>query len=228
MKDYSLKELYLGCECHDLDHITYFCFLPLTQEEREKGKMEETIDIEVKLNNCLNRFFPPLNKYIFTKWEWKDYFYFHYFKRVWYGLKNIFKPFHYGKGGVFDCAILKNSDLDTLKDFLSQIVFNKEFDSIITFQSVSSVENNDWVIRFYMEQELKDYNTYYNLCWEIQFPVENLFRRIKKSIKYMLGLYDNRQISFEMNNYEIEKLKKMINWLQEQNRIIEKKYGERK
>jgi hypothetical protein len=223
MEDYLYKELYLGCKCTDLDHISCFNFFPLTEKEKKYGEKDK-IYLSIKLNNYYNRFFPQI-KYIFDINEWKDVFYYNFLHRIRIGLKNIFNLYYYKKYGIFQSIMYQNKDLESLYKFLSQITEfeNKE----ITHQSNTWTENNKWSIRFYMENDISgNIQSPYRLYLEIQFqqPVR-WYREITASLKYILGLHSTQQ-SFEINRFKAEDLKGMIKWILKQNVIIKKKEKE--
>ena len=214
MKDVEpIKEIYIGCECMDLDHVAHLSYFPPTEKEKEDGE-EDIIYFRIKFTNYFDRFFPPI-RYFYEKHEWNSFFYHNHFRKVIIGLKYIFNRYYNKKDGILSCFEFQNKDLSKLDIFLSQITVN--VDTNISHQSTESLDNERWYIRFSIDRQIHDDRFPYQLGWEPQFKCRNIFGRIKYAFKYIFGEYCNIQ-EFEITKNKAEKLRGMIKWVEDINK----------
>ena len=218
MKDVEpLKELYIGCECGDLDHIARLGYFPPTEKEKEDGE-EKVIYFTIKFTNYFDYFFPPI-RYFYDKSEWESYFYNNHFKKVIIGFKYIFNKHYNRKYGILSCFEFQNKDLSKLDIFLSQITNNVdtiEFGKNINHQSTQWLDNEKWLIRISIGKQFHDNKFPYQLGWDPQFVCRNIFGRIKYALRYIFGKYCNEQ-EFEIKEIEAGRLRGMIKWIQDTN-----------
>ncbi len=219
MKDVEpLKELYLGCECMDLDHISHLLYFPPTEKEKEDGE-EEIIYFNFKFTNYFDHFLPPI-RYFYDKSSWGDYLYHNHFRKVIIGLKYIFNRYYNRKYGILSCFEFQNKDLSKLDIFLSQITNNVdtvEFGKNINHQSTQLLDNEKWLIRISIGKQFHDNKFPYQLGWDPQFiHCRNIFGRIKYALKYIFGKYCDVQC-FEIKEIDASKLRGMIKWIQDTN-----------
>ncbi len=211
----DMKEIYLGCECLDLDHIAHLSFFPLTEEEKTNGE-EDEIYFRLKFKSYFDRILPPI-KYFYEKWEWNEYFYHNWFNKVIIGLKSLVSMDFVSIKGIFDCFEFQNKDLSKLDVFLSQIT--DKIDTKADGDSITFLDNDKWLIYFTISRfsfEDGD-NMPYVIEWEPQFIPSLLLRRIKYSFKYIFGRYDEEQ-EFYITKREATKLRGMIKWVEEENK----------
>ena len=209
----EIKELYLGCECMNLDHISHLVFFPLTEEEKKDGEKNK-IYFRVKFISYFDQIIPPI-RYFYSLSDWREYFYYNCFKKVGIGLKNIFHRYFFREKGIIDFTNFQNKDLSKLDIFLSQLT--DKIDTNITHQSIQRLLNERWSIYFSIEKLFEDQELPYQLEWNPQFlQCQNIWRRIKNSFAYIFGTYCNEQ-EFEITEKEASKLRGMIKWIQKTN-----------
>ena len=216
----DIKELYIGCECMDLDHIAHLSFFPLTEEKKEDGEKDE-IFFTLKFKSYFDRILPPIRDF-YQKWEWNNYFYHNWFNKVIIGLKSLASMDFISIKGIFDCFEFQNKDLSKLDVFLSQIT--NKIDTKADGDSITFLDNDKWLIYFTISKlysrEDYDYDfAPYVIGWEPQFIPSLLLRRIKYAFKYIFGRYNEEQ-EFFITKREATKLRGMIKWVEEENKKI--------
>lgn len=216
--DDFLKEIYLGCECMDLDHIAHCVyFLPdESKKEEEEEEEDNVIYFGVKAKNYLTRIIPPI-RYFYDIDEWKSFFRFHFFRIIWNAIRYIHYPCYINKNGILDCFDFQNKDLPILDNFLSQLLENSYNCQISTEYQM---DNEDFQIRFTIDRWGDDGP--YHLQWEFQFPPRNLYGRIKHAFRYIFNRYCDQQ-EFEINDIGAAQIRGMINVIEEVNKQNEEK-----
>ena len=152
-----MKELYVGCECLDLDHVAHFMHFPPTEEEKKKiesGKFplpEEDDDINiiylsVSVHNLFRAIIPPIF-YFYDKWAWRSYFYHNWFKRLWIAGRYIINPFYQREYGILDAFDFQNKDLDKIDAFLSLISSAIDDNSFSISGMWLDDDNDDWLMK---------------------------------------------------------------------------------
>jgi len=198
----DFEEAYFGCDCMSLDHVSQFLYFPPDIVE------DETIYLNVKITNYLNRIVPYFSVY---PYDWGLYFKYNILKRFPISFKYILNRDYTKKYGIFDSSTLQNKDLSSLSNFLNNLTSNITENKL---QTTICLNNEKWQLGLVIDRIDKDFP--YELHWEIQFIPRNLFGRIKYALKYIFGKYRDEQC-FEINIKDAAKLKGMIEVIQRTN-----------
>ena len=211
------KELYVGCDCLDLDHISHFLHYPLSKEEKEDGE-QEVIYCRVKIKNYLNEMCPPL-RYFYSSYDWGSYFRYNWLRRIGIASKYIFNSFYVRRWGIFDCFNFQEKDLIKIDAFLSLI--SSDIDTNINEAYKYWVDDDCWLIRFDIDRIEWDGEGNNPFSWDLglspQFKKRKLFGRIKYAFKYMFGRHSDEQ-DIHIYKKDAAKLRGMIKWVQENNK----------
>jgi len=213
----SMKELYLGCECMSLEHISQFIHFPPVKDG-SKCVMEEdepSIYLSVKTNNYYrNLLFPII--YIFDKYEWQSFFAYNWYKRIWIAGKYIVNPLSRQKWGILDAFDFQDKDLEKLDAFMALISSN--IDTNITQNSELWIDE-DWPIVFSptrLEFEKHNIKEPWQVGWEIQFKKRGFLGRVKYAFKYIFGS-SNQEQNYPLCEKDASKIRGMIKWVQDTN-----------
>lgn len=209
------EELILGCDCYCSSHIFRFLHFPLI----EGGKKDEDFVIYCSIPTKIlyDQLIPPLNFYLY---DWKQYFRFHYFNRFYYAFQNIFFPElsekpEYWKRGITDCFDFQNKDLDKLYNYLSLLSDKKEgrlYDGLVFSDFLGIFD-----IVFYIDRMIPDDTCLpFVLGFAVIFQKQNLWGRIKQSLKYLFGNIQN-EFNIEITPDQADSLKEFITIVRKNN-----------
>lgn len=228
-----MKELYLGCECMDLDHVAHFMHFPPTEEEREKIKSrkfplpEEDDDLNiiylaVSAHNFFKTIIPPI-RYFYDLWAWQSFLYHNWFKRLWIAGRYIVDPFYQREFGILDAFDFQNKDLDKMDAFLSLISSDIDDNSFSISEGVW-LDNDDWLLKiglYRLEFPKHDYVGLWQIAWEVQFKNRGFFGRIHYAFKYIFGQHSPEK-GFTIYEKDAAKIRGKIKWVQKTNKKDEK------
>lgn len=215
-KKFSYHDLYLGCECTDLDHIAHLMYFDPSEEE--KGDEDDVIYFAIKARSYHSEICPPI-VYCYDKSSWASYFRFHYFRRIGIALKYIFNKNYVRKGGILDCFDFRDKDLPVLDHFLSLIKDEVRKPHSSMFYLLGGLgfewlENNEFRLRFLGEQLDEDFP--YWLSWELQFKPRGFFGRIWYAGRFLFGRHCKEQ-HFEIDGEVAPIIRGIIEWVQKKN-----------
>ena len=125
-----MEELYLGCECMDLDHVALLVHFPPAEDKKkndsglfllpEEDDDDNVIFFSVSVHNFFDAIVPPIIS-LFDTWAWRSFFHHSWFKRFWIAGRYIVDPLHLRKFGILDAFDFQNKDLDKMDAFLSDL-----------------------------------------------------------------------------------------------------------
>jgi len=232
MSDYvPAEELYLGCECLDLDHVAHFMYFPPTKEDKKKsdsGKFplsEEDDDLNiiylsVLVHNYFKTIIPPII-YFYDKGTWISFLYHSWFKRLWIAGRYIIDPFYNRESGILDAFDFQNKDLNKMDAFLSLISSDIDDNSFAISEGVwLDNDLNDWLIKIELtrlEFAKHDFIGDWEIGWKIQFKNRGFFGRIHYAFRYIFGQH-NPQKCFTIHEKDAARIRGMIKWVQETNK----------
>ena len=215
-KDY---ELYLGCECTDLDHVAHLMYFSPTKEE--KGGEDDVIYLCLKAKNYFDRFCPPIT-YVYCLYDWDSYVRYNFLRRIGIALKYIFNKHYDREAGILDCFDFQTKDLPILDRFISRLV---DFDSKIKTLStpVYWFENDDFKLRIQGERINKHLPWW--VGWDLQFKPRYFFARIWHAGRYIFGRHSYEQ-HFEITREDVPSLRGIIKWVETMNEEEREKEGQ--
>lgn len=223
-KEFSCHDLYLGCECTDLDHVAHLMYFDPTEEE--KGDIDDVIYFAIRAKSYHSEICPPI-VYFYDKYSWGSFFRFHYFHRIGIAFRYILNKNYVRKGGILDCFDFRDKDLPVLDHFLSLIKNEIREDytpSTCLFGGIGFqwLENDEFRLRFLGER--LDEDMPYWLSWELQFKPRGIFGRLWYAGRFLFGRHCNEQ-HFEIDEKAAPIVRSMIKWIQDKNKIEEAHYG---
>ncbi len=211
------KELYLGCGCGGLDHIARLSHLSLTQKEKDEGE-EDPVYITVRIVNYFTRIFPSI-RYLFDKYEWREFFYYNWFKRVIIGFRHIMNPFYsMDKILLFSSFEFQKKDLPKIDEMMSVIALDtSDIKPLFGINKEFYVEfNNDKLImRIDIDKDMNEKGL--TLVWRTYLLPGRTIGRIRDAFKYIFGQFSDEQC-FEIFEPEAVNIKSMIKWVQNANK----------
>jgi hypothetical protein len=224
-----MEELYLGCECLDLGHVAHFMHFPPTKEDKKKvesGKFplpEEDDDLNiiyfsVSVRNYFDVIIPPITG-IFEIYDWRQFFYHNWCKRLWVAGKYIANPYHQPEGGVLDCFDFQNKDLDKTDAFLSLISSDIDDNNSSPLEGVW-LDDDEWLVRIEvtrLEFKKHDWVGPWQVGWAVHFKSRGFFGRIRYAFKYIFGQHSSEK-SFTIHEEDAAKIRGKIKWVQETNK----------
>jgi len=220
------EELYLGCECMDLDHVALFIYFPPSEED-SKSVIEDiddlpTIFLSVSTRNYFEEVLPPII-YFYDKTAWQTFFYNNWYKRLWFAGRYIVNPTYLREFGILDAFDFQNKDLDKLDAFLALI--SSDIDDNIKENSELWLDDDRWAIRFQPTRltfKNDDTEQPWQLGWEPHFKQRGFFGRIRYAFKYIFGIHSPEK-NFTLYEKDAAKMRGMIKWVQEENFALLKK-----
>jgi len=214
-----MKELYLGCECMDLDHVALFIHFPPKDEDKniiEDPDDPPAIYITVSARNYFEEILPPI-RYFYDNWSWQYFFSHNWYKRLWIAGRHISDPTYLREYGILDGFDFQDKDLSKLDVFMSLI--SSDIDANIDEKSELWL-NEDWRIRFQPIRlifEEHDFVGPWQVGWESHFVQRGFFGRILNAFKYIFGMHSSDK-SFTIEEKDAAKIRGMIKWVQETNK----------
>ena len=216
-----MKELYLGCECMDLDHVALFIHFP-PSDNGEKSVIEDDEDepciyLSVSTNNYHTDLFPDL-LYFWDKYAWQSFFAHNWYKRLWIAGKYLIDPITRQKWGVLDAFDFQDKDLEKLDAFMALI--SSDIDVSMSRNSELMLDDDKWLMRIQptrFEWEKHDIKEPWRVGWDIQFKQRGFWGRVKYAFKYIFGSYCQEK-HFTIEEKDAAKIRGMIKWVRETNK----------
>lgn len=217
--NFTTKELFAGCGCMDICHVMHFVYFPFSGEKGEED--ENVIYGFVRTRNYFDRIFPPL-RYFYDSFDWKQYFYYHWFRRWSIALRYILNSSYMRKWGVLDCFDFQGKDLPAIDNFMSLITndITDDIDSLSIEKMECQIDGDQWVLRFNVDCLVFDDSpsTFpWQLQWEPQFKPRKFLGRLKWAFNYIFGNYSDEQ-DFEIYPKDAAIIRGMIKWIQKNNK----------
>jgi len=216
-----MEELYLGCECMDLNHVALFIHFPPKDDVKSVIEDEDDapcIYCSVTAKNYYTHLLPEI-RYLFDKWTWQNFAYHNWYQRWWIAAKYIFNPTYTKRYGILDAFDFQHRDHDKLDAFLTLI--SSDIDNNIDEKSELWVDDDQgWIIRFQPTRlifEKHDIVEPWQIGWDIQFMKKGFFGRIKYAFKYIFGRHCSEK-NFTLLEKDASKIRGMIKWVQETNK----------
>jgi hypothetical protein len=214
------QELYLGCDCMDLDHVALFIHFPPKRDNDGKVIIEEDdppcIYCNVTTNNYFRAFLPSI-RYIFDKMTWQSFAHYNWYRRLWVAGRYIFTPAYHIKHGILDCFDFRIKDYEKLDAFISLI--SSDIDANIDEQSEVWLEDDRWCIKIKATRWVSkehDIIEPWKVGWETHFKPRGFFGRVRWAFKYIFGRHCPEK-SFEIYEKEASQIRGMIKWVQKEN-----------
>lgn len=216
-----MKELYLSCECMDLDHVALFIHFP-PSEDGSKCVMEDDDDapciyMTVTTNNYYNDLLPPL-RYFYEKYDWQSFFAHNWYKRLWIAGRYLVNHTYRPKWGILNCFDFQDKDLEKLDAFMALI--SSDIDTTMCEGKELWLDDEKWLIKIYIsrfEIEKHNYKGPWEVGWEPHFKPRGFFGRVKYAFKYIFGTHCEEK-QFTIEEKEAAKIRGMIKWTQETNK----------
>jgi len=226
----SMKELYLGCECMDLDHVALFVHFPPKKNKDGKVIIEKDdppcIYCNVTANNYFRQLLPDLDpRYLFTKYTWQEFAHYNWYQRWWVAGKYLFNPNSTRRYGILDCFDFQERDHSRLDMFLSLI--SSDIDTNIDEKSELWLDDERWRIRFMPDRWVSkkhDIQEPWKVGWDVQFMKRGFWGRIRWGLKYIFGRHCPEK-DFTILEKDAAKLRGLIKWTQEENKKEEENDG---
>lgn len=220
-----IKELYLGCECMDLDHVALFIHFPPREDDGEsviKSAIENIDDAPciycaVTANNYFTKLFPEI-RYCYEKYTWQEFAYYNWYQRLWIAGKYIFNSICTKRYGILDAFDFQVKDHDKLDAFLALI--SSDIDTDIDDESELWLDDERWKIRFQADRWVSkehDIKEPWKVGWDIHFLERGFLGRVRWACKYIFGRHCPEK-SFSIYEKDAAKLRGMIKWVQEENK----------
>jgi len=217
--DVPMEELYLGCECMDLDHVAHFMhFPPIKEVKKENIADDNIIYLSVSVHNFFKRIIPPI-RYFYDKTSWQSFFYHNWVKRLWIAGKYIIAPYYQRKYGILDAFDFQNKDLEKLDAFLSLISSDIDDNSFSISEGIW-LDDGEWLVKIELTRlEFKkcDYIGPWQVGWEPHFLNRGFFGRIHYAFKYIFGQHSPEKC-FTICEKDAAKIRGIIKWVQETNK----------
>jgi hypothetical protein len=227
-----MKEIYVGCECMDLDHVAHFAHFPLTEKEIKENKErkfplpeeddENIIYLSVSVHNFFRAIIPPIID-IFDGWAWQSYFQHNWFKRLWIAGRYIADPSYQREYGILDAFDFQNKNLDKIDAFLSLISSAIDDNSFSISEGVR-LDDNGWLLKIEptrLEFKKCDFIGSWQVGWEVQFKNRGFFGRMHYAFKYIFGQHSPEK-GFTIYEKDAAKIRGMIKWVQDTNKKDDK------
>jgi len=216
-----MKELYLGCECMDLDHVALFIHFPL-RDDGAKSVIEDPDDApaiycNITANNYFTRLLPSL-RYFYEKYTWQEFYHYNWYQRLWLAGKYIFNSSCNKRYGILDAFDFQAKDHDKLNAFMALI--SSDIDDKINEKSELWLDDERWRIRFQADRWVSkkhDIIEPWKVGWDIQFLPRGFWGRLRWGFKYIFGMHYPEK-SFTIFEKDAAKIRGMIRWVQEENK----------
>ncbi len=216
-----MEELYLGCECMDLDHVVALGYFPPKKDEAGNAIIEEddppVIYFHVTANNYFTRLLPSL-RYFYEKYTWSEFYHYNWYQRWWLAGKYIFSSICTKKYGILDAFDFQVKDHDKLDAFLALI--SNDIDTDIDEKSELWLDDERWKIKFQPDRWVSKKHEIiepWQVGWDIHFLERGFWGRIRWGFKYIFGRHYPEK-EFEIFEKDAAKMRGMIKWVQEENK----------
>lgn len=216
MNTNDVKELYLGCECFDMEHVAGFIHFPNQKNDNDSP----CIYLHLKTTNYFNHFLPPIFRF-YDSYAWKSFFNYCWYRRIFIAIKYLSNPNYHHKYGILDCFDFQNKDLDKIDNFMTYVTENVEninnrF-SYVFFDDEWRITISPDRSEFSETSKYPEYIGNWVLGWDVQFVPRNLIGRIKYAFKYIFN--KNDQILYlELSKKQASKIRGIIKWIKERNK----------
>lgn len=216
-----MKELYLGCECMDLDHVALFIHFP-PRDDGAKSVIEDEDDapaiyMSITASNYFTRLLPEI-RYLFEKYTWQSFAQYNWYKRLWIAGKYIFNSTHLREYGILDAFDFQEKDHDNLDAFIALI--SSDIDDNIDEKSELWLDDDRWRMKIQPTRivfEEHDIVEPWKVGWEIHFIERGFFGRVRWAFKYIFGRHSVGK-SFTIYEKDAAKMRGMIKWTQKENK----------
>jgi len=204
-KEYDMRDVYLGCECMGLDHVTHLIYWPPKDEDDDNE-----LFFTVAAKNYRDKIFPYLS---ISPYDFKEYLRYHFFNRFGVALAYLFNSHHVHKWGILSSSDFRQKDLPTLIEYLSWVAGDSE--ETVDENTTVWLRGHRFNLRMTIDRYDKDMP--WELGWEIQFKQgKSLWRRLKNGWRYIWGLASD-EVHTIVTEKEAKTMKAMAEWVKKKN-----------